>query len=115
MELSELMKEIRDKYKNDSLTSRKLKISRQAIINICEGYSIPKDETVVKMCEELNLDKDKMIIKAHTERSKGEVRKIWEDIGKKLSNVAAALLVSVFVAPQMLALNSIRHSESPSG
>ena len=93
MNFQECMKEIRKKYATDSAMSKSLGISRQAIFHIRDGYNIPKDETVIKICNELKLNKDEMLIKAHIERTKGEARKIWEEIEKKLASVAASILV----------------------
>ena len=104
MKLSKLMLDIREKYGNDSLTARKLKLSRQTIFNISDGTNIPKDSTIITIADELGLKVEPLLIQANIERSKGDVKKVWEQIEKKLSNCAAALLAFTITYEPILSM-----------
>lgn len=93
MKINELITELRKNYKSDNKMSMDLGISRQAIKHIQEGLNHPKDETIILICKKLGVDPAPVIIETQKDKAKGEAKKIWVQIEKKLASVAASIFL----------------------
>ena len=101
----ELIDEVQKLYKSENKMSQDLKISRQALKNIRQGFTHPKDETILLICNKLEIDPERYLIINKKETAKGEAKKYWENIEKKLASVAASILATTALSPF---LNSIQ-------
>jgi len=92
--VQENIEKLKEKYKSYNKTAKALGLTGAGINYLIHGESIAKDETIVKIADELKIEPDEMLIESAKDRSKGDAKKYWVQIEKKLAGVAAAIIVT---------------------
>ncbi|GAB6140872.1 hypothetical protein JCM14076_16010 [Methylosoma difficile] len=77
--ISEYLDELKEKTGSDYAAAKALGITKQSVSVIRKGGNI-KDETAIKIAEQLGINEGEVLIAAAIARSKGEVRRAWENI-----------------------------------
>ncbi len=111
--INDYLDEIQTKTGSDYAIAKKIGVTKQSV-SIIRKTGHVKEETAIKIADALGINRNEVVLAAMIAKSKGEVRKTWENISKITGIAASVTLASALALANSSAEVSLTESiQSP--